>query len=91
MKLFDGLHGFESILLVLGILLFVVLIVALVIFVLRGRSLKSIIPLFVIGAVMIAFPGIEKIRFSKDLVEIERKATELQRSGGSANERGTSH
>lgn len=77
-KLFDGLLGFEIILLVLGILFFVTLLGILLIHVRRQTDTKSVLPFFVLAVAMIAFPGIQSIKFSNDGAEIQKETEELK-------------
>ena len=77
-KLFDGLLGFEIILLVLGMLLFIVLLGILLIHVRRQTDTKSVLPFFVLAVAMIAFPGIQSIKFSNDGAEILKETEELK-------------
>jgi len=58
MTLFDGLHLYEIVLLVLGVMLFFVLVVILIIFAIQRRGITAVLPFFIASVLMIAFPAI---------------------------------
>jgi len=74
MNLFDGLHLYEIVLLVLGVILFLTLVVTLIILVVQRRSIKSLLLFFIIPVLMIGFPAVSKVKFDKDGVEIDKLA-----------------
>ena len=80
MNVFDGLHLYEIVLLVLGVILFLVLLVALIIFLIQGRSIKSLLLFFVVSVLMIGFPSVTKFKFDKDGVEIDKLALTVARN-----------
>jgi len=77
MMIFDGLHIYETVLLVLGALLFLVLLFVLVYLVLKKRAVKGVVPLFLVSIVMMGFPGIQKIRFDNGVLEIDKLAKQV--------------
>src|ERR1043166_8884771 len=77
MNLFDGLHLYEVVLLILGAILFIALLVILIVFVVNNRSLKPLLLFFAVSIVMMGFPAIGKIKFDKDGVEIDKATKEL--------------
>ncbi|MSN26127.1 MAG: hypothetical protein GJV46_09695 [Geobacter sp.] len=78
MKIFDGLYPFEMVLLVLGVLFFLVLLVAFALLVVRGKPFGKLFAFFVIPVAMVGFPGIKSIEFSNSVVKIEKATHELQ-------------
>ena len=78
MKFFDGLYSYEIVLLVLGALLFVVVLFAFVVLVMRGRPFAKLLGFFVIPIVMIGFPSIKFIEFSKGVIKVEKDTHDLQ-------------
>jgi len=78
MKLFDGLYLYEIVLLVLGVLLFLALLIAFLVFVFRGRPYRGLLVFFAIPIVMIGYPSIKSIEFDKDVVKIEKFTRELK-------------
>lgn len=82
MILTEGLHLYELILLILGILLFILAAVLLVIQVLRHRDAKVLIPLFAIAVLMIGFPGIRSISFGDMKAELKTLALRLEANPG---------
>ncbi len=85
MNVFDGLHLYEIVLLVLGVILFLVLLVALIIFLIQGRSIKSLLLFFVVSVLMIGFPSVTKFKFDKDGVEIDKLAARAEAVLGTPN------
>ena len=77
MNAFDGLHLYEVVLLILGVLLFLALLTILIIWALRNRSIKPLLLFFIIPILMIGFPAISKIKFDKDGVEINKLTKEV--------------
>jgi hypothetical protein len=80
MNVFDGLHLYEIVLCVLGVILFLVLLVALIVLLMQGRSIKSLLLFFLIPVVMIGFPAVTKFKFDKDGVEIDKLALTVARN-----------
>jgi tetratricopeptide (TPR) repeat protein len=77
MSLFDGLHLYELVLLVLGVVLFLVLVIMLIISAMQGRSIKALLLFFVLPILMIGFPAIRKVKLDKDGFEIDKLALVL--------------
>ncbi len=77
-KYLDGLLLQDLVLIVLGTLMFLVLLGALVLNILRREPLNKFQILgFIIPAVMIAYPSIQKMAFSKDMIELEKMTTRV--------------
>jgi len=76
-NLFDGLHLYEIVLLVLGALFFLLLVVTLIVFVIKNRSIKPLLFFFLISVLMMGFPAVSKVKFDKDGVEIDKITREL--------------
>jgi hypothetical protein len=73
-KLFDGLHSYEMVLVVLGCILFFVLVVLLVVRAIQNRSVAPLFLFFVVPVLIIGFPAVSKVKFDKDGVEIDKLA-----------------
>ena len=84
MNLFDGLHLYEIVLLILGTLFFLVLLVLLIVSILRNRSVTAFLLLFPVSIVMIGFPAVSKVKFDKDGVEIDKITKELAENPSNA-------
>lgn len=80
MKFFDGLYPYEIVLLVLGVLLFLVLILAFTLVVIRGKPYGKFFPFFVLPILMIGFPGVKTFEISESMVKIEKYTQALQQS-----------
>jgi hypothetical protein len=71
-SIFDGLLGYECLMLICGFTLFVFAMIAITVMIIRGRDFKAAILLIVMAIVLMGFPGIQAIKFSKDMVELDR-------------------
>ena len=78
MKFFDGLYPYEIVLLVLGVLLFLVLILAFVLLLMRGKPYGKILMSFAIPILMVGFPGVKSFEISESAVKIEKYTRALQ-------------
>lgn len=87
MALVEGLFFFETVLLVLGAVLFFVLVFLLIYVIVKNRPAKVVALLFPVPIVMIGFPGIQKIRFENGIVEIERRVEQLAENPDDASAR----
>jgi hypothetical protein len=70
--LFDGLFGYERVMLLCGVVLFVFTLVLIGILVAQRRKFLPAIALLVVAIVLIGFPGIQTVKFSQDMVELDR-------------------
>jgi len=73
----EGLYPGETVLLILGIVLFVVLIFAFVYQLTRQRSLGPLLGFFVVPIVMIGYPSIRSIEFKDGVVSIDKTTQQL--------------
>lgn len=80
MKFFDGLYHYEIVLLLLGVLLFLLLLFAFALAVIRGKPYGRLFPFFILPILMIGFPGVQSFEISKSMVKIEKYTQELQQS-----------
>jgi tetratricopeptide (TPR) repeat protein len=78
MQFFDGLYQYEIVMLLCGVLFFLVLLAAIIVYLVRGKALTGLLVAFVIPVVMIGFPGINTISLSKDKLELQTKIKEVQ-------------
>src|SRR4030095_4890257 len=78
--MFDGLHSYEILLMVLGIVMFVMLAVVMFLYVSRDRKLTTLFPLFLLPLVMIGFPAIQKISFGNSVLSLEKAVETLDRN-----------
>lgn len=72
MNIFDGLYGYEKLMLICGFVLFVFALAAITVMIVQRRDFKAVFVLFVVAIVLMGFPGIQSIKFSDHLVEIDR-------------------
>jgi len=85
--MFEGLHSYEVILMVMGIVMFVMLAAVMFLYVFRGRKLTTLLPFFMLPVVMIGFPAFQKISFANDVVSVEKNVEKLAENPGDANAR----
>jgi hypothetical protein len=78
----SGLRPFEVLLLALGALLFITLLLLLVVNSLRGKPVAALVPLFFVSVVMIAYPGVQRVKIGSDEVEIEKLTREIKSAQG---------
>jgi cytochrome c-type biogenesis protein CcmH/NrfG len=78
MKLFDGLYLYEIVLLALGVVFFVVLLIAFLRLVFQGKPFGALLMFFGISVVMIGYPSIKAIEIGKDTIKIEKYTQELK-------------
>ncbi len=71
MNIFEGLKSYEIVLLIMGVLLFLTLLFVLIYQILKEKPYKGLLPFFFIPIIMVGFPGIQKIKFDKGVIEIE--------------------
>ena len=75
-SVFDGLLGYEKLMLVCGLVLFVFALVAITVLIVQRRDFKMVIVLIVFAIVLMGFPGVQAIKFSQDMVELDRIRTQ---------------
>ena len=85
MNIFEGLRGYEIILAALGSLLFLVLLFVLIVYVLRNKSLKGLLPFFLLPVLMIGFPAIGKIRYYNGVIELEKQVAAVNEHPNDTN------
>lgn len=76
MALFDGLYGYEIIMVLMGIVLFLVLVLLMVVQMLKGKAVKGLLFFFGFPIIMIGYPGLQTIKINDMVLEIKRLAEE---------------
>jgi len=71
-SIFDGLFGYEKLMLICGFMLFVFALLAITVMIVQRRDFKAAVLLIVIAIVLMGFPGIQAVKFSKGMVELDR-------------------
>ncbi|NMW26168.1 hypothetical protein HFP05_17915, partial [Rhodanobacter denitrificans] len=84
MNVFDGLLGYEKLMLVCGLILFVFALAAITVMIVQRRDFKMAMALIVLAIVLMGFPGIQAVKFSQDTVELDRIRTQPQAPAGPA-------
>jgi tetratricopeptide (TPR) repeat protein len=83
----DGLHLYEITMLVCGIALFLALLFAFVVYVVRDKPLKPLLAFFIVPILMIGFPTFAKISFDAATGKLEVLAREVTRDPSDAKAR----
>ena len=86
MNIFDGLLGYEKLMLVCGFILFVFALAVIVALIAKGRDFKAATVLFPFAAVLMGYPGIQAVKFSQGMVELNRIRTQPQAPAGPAQQ-----
>lgn len=74
-ELTDGLFLHDIVLIVLGSLMFLILLAGLMVKIMRGEEAGKMYLLgFLIPVLMIAYPSIQRMSFSRDLIELDKAA-----------------
>lgn len=71
-SIFDGLLGYEKLMLICGFILFVFALAAITLMIVQRRDFKMAMVLIIFAIVLMGFPGIQAIKFSQDTVELDR-------------------
>lgn len=75
-SIFDGLYGYEKLMLICGFILFVFALAAITVMIVQRRDFKMAMGLIVFAIVLMGFPGIQAIKVSQDTVEIDKVRAE---------------
>lgn len=75
-SVFDGLYGYEKLMLICGFILFVFALAAITVMIVQRRDFKMAMGLIVFAIVLMGFPGIQAVKFSQDTVELDRIRTQ---------------
>lgn len=71
-SIFDGLFGYEKLMLICSFILFVFALAAITLMIVQRRDFKAAVLLIVVAIVLMGFPGIQAVKFSKGMVELDR-------------------
>lgn len=85
MELINGLYLYEVVLLVLGVMLFLVLLFAFSVLVIRGRPFGKLLSFFMLPIVMVGYPSIESIEFGDNMLRLTMQMHELEKDPTNSN------
>jgi len=77
MSIFTGLYGYEIIMLVLGVVLFLVLTFILLRSVVKDQPWGKLVPFFLLPIFMIGFPSFKKLSYDDGKIELEKATHSL--------------
>jgi tetratricopeptide (TPR) repeat protein len=72
MNVFDGLLGYEKLMLLCGFILFVFALVVIAVLIAQKRDFKLAMVLIIFAIVLMGFPGIQVVKFNQGIVEIDK-------------------
>ena len=72
MNIFDGLLGYEKLMLICGFILFLFALAAITVMIVQRRDFKMAMVLIIFAMLLMGFPGIQAIKFTQDTVEIDK-------------------
>jgi hypothetical protein len=84
---FEGLSFFETVLLFMGVLLFLVLVFLLIWNVLKQKSYKSLLGFFVVPIVMIGYSSIKNVQYKDFVLNLQNATDSVQANPGDTTAR----
>lgn len=78
----NGLYPFEKVMLILGAGFFVALAFVLVYLALKGKGYGKLLPFFLVPILMIAWPSVQSVQFSNDVLTIQTNLAALVNDTG---------
>lgn len=87
MSIFRGLYPFEILIMVLGAVLFVVMLIALIAYLIRGKSIAGLVVFFILSVGMLGFPALKAIQYKDGMVSLELNEQLLQQNPDDAQAR----
>ena len=85
--MFDGFYLFEWVLMILGVILFVVLVIAFFYQLVHKRSIGTLLAFFVLDIAMIGYPSLKSLEIQGGLVTIEKETNAVLRNPGDTQAR----
>ena len=85
--MFDGFYLFEWVLMILGVILFVVLVIAFFYQLMHKRSIGALLAFFALDIAMIGYPGLKSLEIQGGLVTIEKQTNAVLRNPGDTQAR----
>jgi len=76
----QGLYPYEVVIMGLGALLFVVMLIALAAYLIKGKSVTGLVVFFVLSLGMLGFPGLKSLQYKDGLVTLEFNEQQLQQN-----------
>ncbi len=77
MGITTGLYGYEIVLLILGVVLFLVLIFAFLYQILHGKKVSALLAFFVLPIAMIGYPSIHSLQYKDGVLTLEKSTQDL--------------
>ena len=80
MNILQGLFPWEVLIMGLGALLFVVMLIALAAYLIKGKSVGALVVFFVLSLGMLGFPGLKSLQYKDGLITLEFNEQQLQQN-----------
>jgi hypothetical protein len=77
-NIFDGLYGYEEVMMVMGIVIFAVLLLGLIIAFAKGKPYGGLLMFFALPIILVGWPGIQEVKISSSEVDIDTYSAQLQ-------------
>jgi tetratricopeptide (TPR) repeat protein len=87
MSLVQGLYPYEIVIMGLGALLFVVMLIALVVYLFQGKSIGGLVVFFILSIAMIGYPRLKSIEYKDGVVSLGFYEQQLQKNPDDAQAR----
>jgi hypothetical protein len=89
MSVFAGLYGYEVVMLVMGVALFLVVLIALLRNVFKDKPFAQLLPAFLISVVMVGYPSIKSFQYGDAIVQIQNANAQLEKDPGNQQAQAT--
>ncbi len=77
-NIFNGLYGYEEVMLVMGVVMFAVLLLGLIMAFIKGKPYGGLLMFFALPIIFVGWPGIQEIKISSSEVDIDKYSAQLQ-------------
>lgn len=78
MNLLAGMYLYEIVLMVLGVVLFIVLVVAFLYQLMHQKDVKVLLGFFILPIVMIGYPSVQSVQYQNGVLTLQKATDELQ-------------
>jgi tetratricopeptide (TPR) repeat protein len=78
MNIFQGLYPYEIMIMGLGALLFVVSLIALIIYLIQGKSIGGLVVFFLLSLGMLGYPRLKSVQYKDGIISMEFFEQQLQ-------------
>jgi len=87
MSILQGLYPYEIVIMGLGALLFVVMLIGLAAYLIKGKPVTGLVVFFVVSLAMLGYPGLKSLQYKDGVVSLEFNEQKLQQNPEDAQAR----